>query len=66
MDDFFWLALVLGAWVALLVDIWRSRLSEASRVVWLTCALILSVPTAVVWLLWGRWRAHTWRPPWSG
>lgn len=64
MNDPFWLAIVLAAWVALLVDIWRSPLSEASTIVWLTCAVLLSVPTAVLWLAWGRWRAHLWEPRW--
>ncbi len=63
MDQFFWLAVVLGAW-GLLLDIWRSPLSEAPTILWMTLAVLLSLPTAAAWLLWGRWRAHTWQPPW--
>lgn len=64
MDDLFWFSLVLAAWAALMVDIWRSPLSEAPTLAWLTCAVLLSIPTAVLWLVWGRWRAHTWVPRW--
>lgn len=64
MDQFLWTALVLGAWGLLLLDIWRSPLSEAPTLMWLTLAVVFAIPTAAAWVLWGRRHAATWRPRW--
>ena len=59
--DPFWGTFAVLAFALVLLDIWRSDLTEAPTLLWLTVVVVVP-PAALLWLAWGRWWVAGWHP----